>query len=303
MISARSGGDAPLFSRSTMPRFRDHVRQRLSQSRGLLWLLAIFGVVFAGIEIASSTDELHSRAGALGLLRVVVGITVVSAGLPLVFLVVVAAVDTVQTRAKRPDDPSTWGPWRRWYEANVTEERVFAVAWILSGPACAAISLMSYFGTAPRFATEESWILPAVTSFALLWFAWMLGGAEYSVFEQTVESRGPADSLSAGQFVLVFAGLSALGVLSSVFFGGLLVALDALRSATDAVGSPVWHALLPWIAWIVCGIGIVYTAVILPGTMLVRWLAQRRALDKIRTDALVTLAEAARYAAKERSHE
>lgn len=277
-------------------RFRAEFRRLFGEARRVLTFGVVAGFLFSVAWVVFDADVRKNGIG--GVLLWVTFIPAVIAVFPLGFIFVGALFAMIPDIA--PSDPKTWGPRRRWIEENVTEDRVWAVILAVSGPVCLALIAASFFGHTPAFLDAKRWYMPAVTSYGLLWLAVVLAFAEFGIYAFSVGGNEPTTSLSAGQFLLAYTGLLLVGALAALSFAGLWAAVQVLADSLDANRYPVWHGTLPWVGGISGGLGLLYAVLLVPGGTLIQWLGQRRELDKLKTDALLTLAQAASDAAKSR---
>lgn len=182
-------------------------------------------------------------------------------------------------------------PLARWFTSK-SEDWYVAAGVTLSGPAALALWASWFFRGTPQFAEPDRWEPIFLGAYGLLWVSVALFVVESFLCERAVENRKPIDSLSAGQFTPLLAVIVLLGTLATAGFLATFSVSLILSDSISAASSPGWKKAVPWIAGVLCGFGALGAFVHSPIAVTVQWLGQRRALDKMRTEALLKLADA-----------
>ena len=171
---------------------------------------------------------------------------------------------------------------------GIAERWGWRFVWFVGGPIALGIAFSSTFRGWPQFSQRA--MLPSLYLYGSLGFAGLLTLADASLAEWAVDNREPQDSLHPGQIwftVLALLGLGAVIVSSLVLvFFATLGVLDAL----DTRSHPTLRSVLPWGSGALCVLWALWSAIV-PIYAMLRWFASRRALEKMRTEALLRIAD------------
>lgn len=170
----------------------------------------------------------------------------------------------------------------------IMERWGWKVLWFGGGAAALLVATSSSVLDRPKF--PEGWMLPSLFLFGTVSSASIATLAQEWMGNKIIQ-RAPVDSLYPGQFMFVMLGIVTLGLIVAalllVAFGNALALADAMEKR----GHPGWETPTAWIAGIVCGLWSLAAAIWVPLEAMFNWFAARRTLDRMKTDALLKLAD------------
>ena len=181
--------------------------------------------------------------------------------------------------------------------AAIFEHYWLPVVWCVGGPVSFMIAVSSYFGFGPEL--DHRIVLPGLFCFGAVTVASLISLGQSALATWSVgDPDAPQDSLHPGQFCFALMASLALGCLVACL---LLIAYLGAISFADGlspVAYPGWKGSIPWLAAVVCGVWGVMSLVWVPAAGMFGWFSARRALQRLQTDALLSLARATREGAR-----